>query len=195
MLQSANSPSQLTGIATSLILDLGGHVREAGGTIFNDATYFVFGNSRYIHPLLNRRRSVDFASSSTFLMRKKAITEIEGYDPEILDVIYQDIDLGLRLKQRGWKIIFQPFSVFIDVTNNNLSAVVPNRNMAFISKWSHVLEMLPSPKSVGLSSSFVQRARILWVDAIVPETTKDSGKLYCFGLFQFVFSPYIDRAL
>ena len=152
----------------------------------------MFGNSRYIHPLLNRRRSVDFASSSTFLMRKKAIIEIEGYDPDILDSTYQDIDLSLRLKQRGWKIMFQPFSVFIDdATNNNHSSVVPNHNMAFISKWSQVLEMLPSPKSVGLSSFGQQRAKILWVDAIVPETTKDSGKLFCFGLFQFcVFYIY-----
>jgi len=61
-------------------------------------------NMKWDHKSL---REVDWVPGCFFLLRRKLLDEIGFFDPDYY-LYYEEIDLCLRAKRKGWKIIFYP---------------------------------------------------------------------------------------
>lgn len=48
---------------------------------------------------------VDFVSGGAMVLRKSAVDEVDGFD-ERMFFYYEDVDLCLRLRKNGWKIVY-----------------------------------------------------------------------------------------
>lgn len=53
---------------------------------------------------------VDFISGGAMLLRKEAMDEVGGFD-ERMFFYYEDVDLCLRFKEKGWKIMYNGMAV------------------------------------------------------------------------------------
>ncbi len=58
-------------------------------------------------PVPEGETSCGFLSGAVMLLRKKAVDEVGGFDPAIF-LYYEDDDLCLRLREKGWSLVLVP---------------------------------------------------------------------------------------
>jgi GT2 family glycosyltransferase len=85
-----------------LVLGVGGVADHAFRGLPGDAfTYFAFANVV---------RNVSAVTAACMMMSRRAFEEVQGFD-ERLKVALNDVDLCLRLRQRGYLIVYTPFAL------------------------------------------------------------------------------------
>lgn len=52
-------------------------------------------------------RDVDWLSGCAFAVRRRAFDEVGGFDPGYF-MFVEDVDLGRRLRERGWRLVYEP---------------------------------------------------------------------------------------
>lgn len=79
------------------------HLWYAGGGI-----NFLTGTVRQRHsPSAARRRDVGFIPATAIAVAAEAWHEIGGFDPRFF-LYNEDVDLCLRLRRAGWRLVFEP---------------------------------------------------------------------------------------
>jgi GT2 family glycosyltransferase len=74
------------------------------------------------------------------MMRRSVFEEIGGFDEE-LDVAYNDVDLCLRIVQRGYYIVWTPHAVLYHHEMATRGRYQPERNIRyFCNKWRDFLD-------------------------------------------------------
>ncbi len=97
------------GAVGSLVLFPDGTVQEAGGVVWQEGTTALFGRGqRYDHPDVSYPRRVDYASACALLVRRAAWEEVGGFDAGFFPAYYEDVDLCLALRERGWHVWYTP---------------------------------------------------------------------------------------
>lgn len=88
-----------------VVLGLGSYkgYRVAGHICYNSREEFAYGD------MINVIRNWSAVTGSCMMMRKEVFNEIGGFDTN-LPYSYQDIDLCMKLRQKGYLIVFTPFS-------------------------------------------------------------------------------------
>jgi hypothetical protein len=69
--------------------------------------YFFNGYYRLILRISQRQREVAWLSAACLLVRRQALEEV-GFFDENFFIYFEDIDLCVRIKKRGWKLIYLP---------------------------------------------------------------------------------------
>ena len=90
-----------------------GRLQEAGSSINADCSTTAIG--AFDHPdvpAFNRAREVDYISGVCLAIRADRFRESGGFDPAFAHC-HEDVDLCLRLRSRGLKILYEPESVII----------------------------------------------------------------------------------
>ncbi|HEX7766248.1 MAG TPA: FkbM family methyltransferase [Nitrospira sp.] len=64
------------------------------------------------HPAVNQRREYQAVTAACLLIRKDLFHEVGGFDERFLNG-FEDIDLCLKVREKGHKIVYQPKSVVI----------------------------------------------------------------------------------
>lgn len=67
----------------------------------------LFGQYHQGWKNLNRIHEIDTPAGAFYLTRKKVLDQIGGFDEQFF-IYAEDIDLSLRIKEAGWKIVFVP---------------------------------------------------------------------------------------
>jgi GT2 family glycosyltransferase len=91
----------------SRILFPDGRVQEAGSVLFDDATTAPVG--RGLPPgsaAWTFRRQVDFTSANSLLLRRSAYDDVGGFDEGYFPAYYEDVDLALALRAKGWTWLY-----------------------------------------------------------------------------------------
>jgi GT2 family glycosyltransferase len=116
-----------------------GRIQHAGISFFNDAgklkfTY-IYKGVRSDTPMVNRTREFQAVSVACMLVRRKVFSEAGGFDETLNGM--EDIDLCLRIRERGMKVVYTP-----EATIYNDDDVTPAKNVnylkdspVFISRW------------------------------------------------------------
>ena len=106
-----NDPS--VGAVGPKVISPDGHLQEAGGNINADGSTTAIGAFDDPDvPAFNRAREVDYVSGVCLAIRADRFRELGGFDPAFAPR-HEDVDLCLRLRSRGLRILYEPASVIV----------------------------------------------------------------------------------
>jgi GT2 family glycosyltransferase len=177
------------GIAGSRLVYPDGRLQEAGGLVFADGSCWTSGRfENRDAPPWRYRREVDYVSGASLMIRRKVFERICGFDERYAPAYYEDTDLAFAARQLGLKVYYEPSSTIIHCegisAGTDLHAGMKRHQVInqvrFVAKWKEVLRDHPSadmPLPRALRWRRRRRGRILVVDSMTPDPTRDSGSL------------------
>ncbi|MGO1119925.1 glycosyltransferase [Rhodovibrionaceae bacterium A322] len=175
------------GLVGSKLLYPNGLLQEAGGICWRDGSAANFGNRADPDlPKFNYARDVDYISGAAIMLPRRLFEDLGGFDERYLPAYYEDADLAFKVRDKGYRVLYQPLSQVVhfegitsgrDVSKGVKKHQVSNQEV-FRQTWAHVLEKHGKPGDVS-EAVYDRRAdqKILIVDACTPTPDRDSGSL------------------
>jgi GT2 family glycosyltransferase/glycosyltransferase involved in cell wall biosynthesis len=184
------------GIAGSRLVYPDGRLQEAGCLVFADGSCWNVGRFEQRElPAYRYRRSVDYVSGASLMIRRRTFDEVGGFDTRYAPAYYEDTDLAFNVRARGLKVYYEPRSLVIHCegisAGTDLDAGMKQyqkRNQGiFANKWASALKQQAAP-GTPLSKTLhrEQRGHILLVDSMTPDAQRDSGSLRLFGMLKLL---------
>lgn len=184
------------GIAGSRLVYPDGRLQEAGGLVFSDASGWNVGRfEARDNPAFAWRREVDYVSGAALMIPHALFNDIDGFDPRYSPAYYEDTDLAFAVRQAGKKVYYEPASTVIHFegisSGTDLYTGVKRYQLinqkTFAAKWATALCAFPDA-GCAIDRALHRRARgrILVVDSMTPDPTRDSGSLRLFAILRLL---------
>ena len=172
------------GIVGSKLLNIDGTLQEAGGVIWSNSNVinFMRGKSNYT-PYTEFDRVADYVSGAAFFFSKDFWEKLGGFDKRFTPAYYEDTDICVRAKSKGYKVVYCHDSEIIhaeggtngtDVTTGIKSYQEKNKNK-FLLLWKNYISKNYQPEGETLLSMANGRKIIFFVDHYVPKNASDAG--------------------
>ena len=175
------------GIAGSRLVYPDGRLQEAGGLVFADGSCWNLGRFEVRDtPAFLYRRETDYVSGASLMIRRDVFQRIGGFDTRYAPAYYEDTDLAFPVRKLGLHVYYEPASTVIHCegisAGTDLDAGMKRHqrlnHTKFVDKWKDELAAQP-PSGTPLERAirWRRRGRVLVVDAMTPDPTRDSGSL------------------
>ncbi|MBE3585677.1 MAG: glycosyltransferase family 2 protein [Thermoanaerobacter sp.] len=110
------------------------------GGVAGHAFYGLPANDSGYMDLATVTRNCSAVTAACLMLRRAVFEEVGGFDEE-LDVAYNDVDLCLRIIQRGYYIVWTPYAVLYHHESATRGQYQPERNIRyFCEKWRDFLD-------------------------------------------------------
>ena len=179
------------GAVGSCNLTTDGEIDEAGSVVFNDGSTMAAGRGMEAGSTeWDFVRDVDYCSASSLLVTRDAWNAVGGLDDRYHPAYHEDVDLCLRIRAAGFRIVYEPrsrvkhrISQSTEVGFRDL-LMRRNRGIAsrrFVNKLRQLSEPPRVPDDIARTvERAAQRARgvhrqILLVDDLLPSTGIGAG--------------------
>ncbi len=198
----------LVGLVGCKLLNADGTIQEAGGTMLRSGWGLPYGAGQDpAAPQYNFVRDVDVAIGACILVRRAAFEQAGGFDDRYAPAFYEEFDLAFTLRDRGWRVVYQPASVVVHYDSNTYGTVARDRHSLanhakFCAKWAAALlaQPLPSAPELNIRSRPAAAGIALVIDDRVPQWDRNAGALsltqYLHLLqgmgYQVIFCPAAD---
>lgn len=169
-------------MAGSKLIYQNGLLKNAGGIVWNTGEVFSFGRGRDSElPEFNYVKEVDYISEISFVIRKSLWKDMGGFDDIFFLLQYKVIDFSFKLRQFGYKVMYQPKSIIEQNDNVSTGADISPISLylnkkKFIEKWKNELYyQFPKNNTFLARDRCFNKSRILVIDRFVPNFDKDAG--------------------
>jgi GT2 family glycosyltransferase len=91
--------------------------------------------------LADLTRNCSAVTAACMIIRRKVFDEVGGFDEE-LKVVYNDVDLCLRIRKQGYLILYTPFAVLYHFESATRGRLRPTREEElFCRRWSETIRL------------------------------------------------------
>ena len=174
-----------------------GRLQEAGGIVWSDGSAMNFGRGDDPRkPEYNYVRDADYCSGAAIMLPTALWQQLGGFDNYYVRAYYEDTDLALRVREAGYRVLYQPFAKVVhsegatsgtDLSKGEKRYQLENRTR-FLERWRETLatKHLAPTTSPQLAKDRSAAARALVIDWDIPTPDHDSGSLDTFNLIRML---------
>lgn len=179
------------GIVGSKLLYLDGTIQGIGAVLFTDSSARNLGRGKSRHaPLFSFDREVDYATSTSILVRRSLWEDLGGFDTRFAPAYCEDSDLAMAARDRGLRVICAAGSEVVHFehgTYGEASAVAPKalalaNGQKLRQKWASQFETGHLPPGTQPEIAAAHAERQAFSTALTRRATGKLNILY--------FSPF-----
>ena len=161
-----------------------GRMGEAGAIIWRDGmTLGYMRDASPLAPEVNFVRDVDYCSAVFLLVRGEVVRTLEGFDHAFAPAYFEDTDLCVRLRQAGYRVVYDPAVVVWHLEYGSSEGIQPIEQvrasqLVFFRKHLSWLQDQPvKDDKARVFARSVGRAarRLLFIEDVVPLRMIGSG--------------------
>ena len=175
------------GLVGSKLVYPDGHIQEAGGAIWQDGRAWNFGRYQDLElPICNYARNVDYCSGASIMVPKALFCDLGGFGEYYVPAYCEDSDLALKIRSKGYRVIYQPLSQVIhyegiacetDVTRGTKAYQIENTRKQFECWQTHFAAHRNLGGDVDKAKDRAAHYRVLVLDHCTPAPNQDSGSI------------------
>jgi len=172
-------------------------LQEAGGIIWNDGHGWNYGRNEDPNaPAFGYVREVDYCSGACLAVRRSLFESLGGFDTRYSPAYYEDVDLAFRLREAGYRVLYQPASIVVHFegatagtdTGSGLKAYQVVNHQKFIERHAGALAgQYPHDPDLLIWARDRRRGkRVLVIDHMVPHHDQDAGSVRMYALLRIM---------